>query len=149
MRKTILALVVLVIFSIGAMAYAETAKGGKKAPAEKSEGCGGCGMMGGGPMWRGNISAEDQKIFDDTAELRKDFHGKMFDYKEAMRKGDYKKAEELDKELTEVKAKLKEKGFEPGMGKFGKGGCGKGPGGKGKGKGGCGGPCGGGRGDWQ
>ncbi|MDP2166738.1 MAG: hypothetical protein Q8J64_00210 [Thermodesulfovibrionales bacterium] len=128
MRKTAIALSVLALISIGAVSYAQ--------------------MWGddqgwGGPMMRGQYSQQDQKLLDETADLRKEMHAKRFEFKEALRKGLYEKAEAVEKELEALREKLEAKGLKadgrPGMGRGeGRGkGCGSGRGMD------CPGPCGG------
>lgn len=62
-----------------------------------------------GPMMRGAFTTEEQKIFDETLELRKDLHLKRFEFREALRKGEYQKAEALEKEIEAISEKLEAK----------------------------------------
>ena len=48
----------------------------------------------------------DKEFLDKTADLRKEFHEKRFEYMEAYRAGDEKKAKKLAKELDELSEKL-------------------------------------------
>lgn len=78
---------------------------------------------GGGPMWSWDQyywsgaqtpeppkpPAEAQKAFDETRQLRKDIHMKMFDYMEALRTNDQKAAEPLYKEINELRDQLAKK----------------------------------------
>ena len=134
MRKTMVVFATLAVLLAGAVAYA---------------GWGG-GPGGGGPMMRGGFSAEDQKLLDETADLRKDMHLKMFEFREAMRKGEYQKAEALEKEIEAISGKLEAKlgpdaeKLGPGSKRAGRGGYGRGYGRgyAGGGYGSCDGPCG-------
>lgn len=106
-------------------------------------------------MWgmRGSYTQEEQKFLEETSELRKDLHAKKFEFREALRKGEYQKAENLEKEIEAAEAKLEEKAGKAGV-KTGRGhkGHGMGPyaehrGGRhmmmgGCGGSGCAGPCG-------
>jgi Spy/CpxP family protein refolding chaperone len=63
------------------------------------------GMMGGcgGP--------EGQKFFDDTRDLRREMHGKMFDYMELMRDPEASRedVEKLREEMWELKKQIHER----------------------------------------
>ncbi len=83
----------------------------------KMGGCGmGSGMMGGHGMGHGMMGGcahdeEQQKFLDETADLRKELHGKKFDYFEALRKSDTK-PETISKlivEIRELQKKIYEK----------------------------------------
>jgi len=87
------------------------------------------------PMMRGSYSVEEQKALDETLELRKDLHLKRFEFREALRKGDYQKAEAIEKEMDAIAEKLEAK-LGPVYGKA------KARRGYGMGYGRCGGPCG-------
>lgn len=106
------------------------------------------GWGGAGPMWAWDQyygtqaipeppkpPAEVQKAFEETKQLRKDIHSKMFDYMEALRTNDQKASETLYKEITEMREQLAKKLGIPenaGYGRrgYGSGGCnGRGPGG--------------------
>ncbi len=93
---------------------------------EKEEGhgargcCYGPGMhMWGGPGMHmqgyGAWNKESRKFLDETVDLRKDMHAKMFDYREAWRRGDEEKAKALEKELDELGKKLDEKAGDMGL----------------------------------
>lgn len=71
-------------------------------------GCGGH-MMGG--MLGYGTAEEQQKFLNDTTELRREMHNKKFEYSEAMRNPDTKRATlfKLKKELLEIKVKMYEK----------------------------------------
>ncbi|MEJ2182745.1 MAG: hypothetical protein P8Y66_04400 [Nitrospirota bacterium] len=106
MKKTLIALAaVIAILGGGAAAYAH----GNGSPG-----------WGGGPGWWGGNSAysseQAQKFFQETADLRRDLAGKMFDYREALRTGDQEKADALTKEITDLRTKIQKKG---GPGVFG------------------------------
>jgi uncharacterized membrane protein (DUF106 family) len=74
-----------------------------------------------------------RKFFEETADLRKELHNKMFEYREARWAGDEEKVEALDKDISELRAKMYEKAEGAGItkrsgrGGYGSGGCG-GPG---------------------
>ena len=77
----------------------------------------GPGMMGGyggygmGPGWGYDQSEECQKFLDDTAKLRKEIHGKRFEYFEAYRNPDTKSETlaKLDREIRALQEKIYEK----------------------------------------
>ena len=86
----------------------------------------------------GQVSAEQQKFFDETRELRKAMHDKRFELMEAYRTAepDEKKIDGLEKEIAGIKEKIQAKAKElgvttgpgacgnPGMGCQGAGQCG-------------------------
>lgn len=104
MKKTIIAVMVLGVLALGTVAYAHMWGGG--------QGWGGH-MWGGGPGW-GYQGEESKKFLDETAGLRKDLNDKTFQYREAWRAGDEKKAEALEKEISELQGKLYDKAKESG-----------------------------------
>jgi hypothetical protein len=78
---------------------------------------GGCGMMGGHGMGQGMMGGygmghgmmggcahdeEQQNFLDETADLRKELHGKKFDYFEAIRKSDTK-PETISRLIVEIR----------------------------------------------
>ena len=71
-------------------------------------GCGGH-MMGG--ILGDGTEEEQKKFLDDTADLRKEMHNKKFEYAEAQRKTDTKRATllKLKKEMLEIKIKMYDK----------------------------------------
>jgi hypothetical protein len=71
------------------------------------------GMMGGKA---GQVSAEQQKFFDETKEMRKAMHDKKFELMEAYRTGnpDEQKIDGLEKEIAGIRAKLQDKAKELG-----------------------------------
>lgn len=106
MKKTVIMAVVLSLLAVG-LAYAHMSGGG---------------AWGGGPMMKSSLSAEEQKALDETSELRKGLVLKKFELREAFRKGEYQRAEAIDKEITELVEKLKAKlGDKKVWGKHGKG----------------------------
>ncbi len=109
MKKAIIALIAIGILSVGAVSYAH--------------------MYGSGPG-RGYQGAESGKFLDETADLRKELHEKTFEYREAYRAGDEKKAEALEKEITGLQEKLLDKAGDAGV-FAGRGRRGFGPGGYG------------------
>jgi len=68
---------------------------------------GACGMMGG----YGWDNPDMKKFLDDTVDLRRQIHAKMFDYMEASRNPDTSKEDlkKLAKELRDLQKKLWEK----------------------------------------
>jgi len=72
----------------------------------------GCGehMMGGGMLGYGS-EEEQQKFLNDTTDLRRAMHNKKFEYSEALRNPDIKRATllKLKKEMLEIKVKMYEK----------------------------------------
>lgn len=65
---------------------------------------GGPGMMGYGPGY--GSDKETKEFLEKTTDLRKELHDMRFEYMEAWRAGDEKKAEKLAKELDELSEKL-------------------------------------------
>jgi hypothetical protein len=139
MKKTLAIVLALGVLSLGAVASAHMWGGGPGWGGQGWGGgpgaCGGPGWGGGpsacggpgwgatpgwdGPAW-GAQSEEAKKFFEATVDLRKKLHEKMFEYREAYRTGDEKKAETLDREIDELRAQLyakaKETGFTGGWG---------------------------------
>jgi hypothetical protein len=71
----------------------------------------GCGEhMMGGKLGYGS-EEEQQKFLDDTTDLRRAMHNKKFEYSEALRNPDTKRATllKLKKEMLEIKIKMYEK----------------------------------------
>jgi hypothetical protein len=87
-------------------------------------------------MMYGGGDKESGKFFEETADLRKELHNKMFEYREARWAGDVEKAEAIEKDITELRAKVYEKADASGITKR----SGRGGYGPGYGPGGCGGP---------
>jgi Spy/CpxP family protein refolding chaperone len=95
MRKALVAVLVIVMVSVAAVSYAHMRGGGGGYGS-------GYGMSRGG-------NEVDQKKLDETYDLRKTFHDKKFEYREALRKGDEEKLEALEKEIEKLKEELYEK----------------------------------------
>lgn len=148
MKKTVAVVAVVALLSIAAVAsahmwgwgggpgYGGHMRGGY-GPGCEGPGYGpgqgyGCGPGYGGHMrgWGpGALSEEDQKLFNETADLRRDLHEKKFDFREAWRAGDKEKAEAIEKEIEALQEKLSAKLGPEFGGKYGRGyGRGFGPG---------------------
>jgi len=97
MKKTVVAFTVLAVLGLAAVALAH------------GPGYGG-GMMGpgyGNHMGYGPGYSDESKAFlEKTADLRKELNTKRFEYGEALRAGDEKKAEKLARELDELREKI-------------------------------------------
>jgi hypothetical protein len=93
MKKALAALTVVAVLGLGAAAFAHGGFGW------------GGHMTGWGPGYYGH-TGEDSEFLDKTAGLRKELNQKRFDYYEALRAGDEKKAEKIAKELDELSEKL-------------------------------------------
>lgn len=74
----------------------------------------GMGMMGGGmgmaydsPRYQARM----KKFLDDTVDLRREVHAKMFDYREALRNEDSKDEdiEKLETEISDLQEKIQDK----------------------------------------
>lgn len=114
--------------------------------------CGGSGYCAGGDFddapWA--KSEESRKFYAETFDLRKALNEKRFDYNEALRAGDEKRADEVVKDIEAIQDRIEEKaekagiykkqrGYGRGYGPDQGGGCG-GNCGDGPRRGGCGGP---------
>jgi len=111
MKKTVIALTVIMLLGIGVAVYAH-------GPGWDGYACPGYGggyhMMGssgyGGQMmgWRGGY---DQKFLDETADVKKELNTKRFEYFEAVRnpKTDPETVTKLEKEIGDLQGKLNEK----------------------------------------
>lgn len=132
MKKLLIAIMAVSVLALGTAAYAHMWGGQGWG--------GGQHMWGGGPgygpgpgMMYGGGDKESRKFFEETADLRKELHNKMFEYREARWAGDEEKVEALDKDISELRAKMYEKAEGAGItkrsgrGGYGPGGCG-GPG---------------------
>jgi hypothetical protein len=120
MKKAVIIALAAALLGFAAVSYAHM-------------GGGGWGMQGWGyGQGCGPAAGEDkdvQKALDETVDMRRDLHGKMFDYMEASRKGDKEKAEALEKEIDALQDKLGEKlGYGKRAGRRGMGMMGMGPG---------------------
>lgn len=106
MKKTLAVLTVFAVLGFAAIALAH-GPGGGYGGHMGGYGYGG-GMGGYGHMY-GYGSANDsesKEFLEKTAGLRKELNAKRFDYEEAVRAGDEKKAEKIAKELDELSEKL-------------------------------------------
>lgn len=137
MKKAIIALIAVGVLAIGTVSYAHMWGGGPGYGGPMmgyGQGWGGP-MMGYGPGWGGGPmmgygpgygykSEEAKKFLGETTDLRKELNDKAFQYREAWRTGDEKKAEALEKEIGTLQGKLYEKakaagftgGYGPGWG---------------------------------
>lgn len=135
MKKVLVVLTVVAVLGLGAVAFAAWGGpgygyGGYAMGPGMMYGYGpGYGpMMGYGYGYGATNSAENQKFLKDTADLRQTINQKRFDYAEAVRNGDEKKAEALSKELDDLYNKLSEKAPEGYTGNgYARGGYGYGP----------------------
>lgn len=100
MKKAVITLAVIAILSIAVLSYAHMWGGGYSVGY----------MMSPGYMMKGIYSPTNQKFLDETADLRKNLHTKRFELEEALRKGEYERAEGIEKEIIELEDKLYEKG---------------------------------------
>jgi hypothetical protein len=108
MKKTIVALTVIAVLGFAGMALAH---GSGYGYGGHMMGYGG-GHMGYGSGYGGHMgygpgySDESKEFLEKTADLRKKMHSKRFEYSEALRAGDEKKAEKLARELDELGEKI-------------------------------------------
>jgi Spy/CpxP family protein refolding chaperone len=132
MKKLLIALMAVGVLALGTAAYAHMWGGGPGWGGGQHMWGGGPGYGSGPGMMYGYGDKETRKFFDETADQRKELHNKMFEYREARWAGDAEKAEALEKDISELQAKMYEKAEGAGITKrFGRGGYGPG---------GCGGP---------
>jgi hypothetical protein len=102
MKRILVVLSLVAVLGIGTAAFAH---GGFGWGGHMGSGWGmGPGMMGYGPGY--GYTEETQKYFEETADLRRDLHTKRFEYYEALRAGDTKKAEKIAREIEELTEKL-------------------------------------------
>ena len=114
MKKMLVALTIVAVLGLAGMAFAHGGGGYGYEGHMMGGGHMGYGMMGGGyggghMMERGpgyGYDKETKEFLDKTADLRKELHEKRFEYMEAWRADDEKKAEKLAKELDELAEKL-------------------------------------------
>jgi hypothetical protein len=119
MKKVLVVLTAVAVLGFGAVAFAAWGGPGygHMGPGYGGYGYGmGPGMMYGygpgyGPMmgYGPGYGAGDETFLKETADLRRTINEKRFDYYEAVRTGDEKKAESLSKELDTLYDKLAEK----------------------------------------
>lgn len=122
MKKTLMAVSVLMVLGLAAVAFAHGPGYGGHMAGPGHMGYGGYGghMAGPGHMGYGGYGghmmgpghmgyAEEGEVaefLEKTAELRREIHQKRFDHREALRTGDEAKAEALAKELDALAEKL-------------------------------------------
>ncbi len=115
MKKLLVGLTVAAVLGLSALAFAHGGGGYGYEGHMMGSGHMGYGMMGNGGygsdhmMGRGpgyGYDKETKEFLDKTADLRKELHEKRFEYMEAWRADDEKKAEKLAKELDELTEKL-------------------------------------------
>ena len=109
MKKFKVMLIVVFILAVAVVASAQgPGYGGYGMGPGMMGGYGGYGM---GPGWGYDQSEECQKFLDDTAKLRKEIHGKRFEYFEAYRNPDTKSETlaKLDREIRALQEKIYEK----------------------------------------
>ena len=119
MKRTFAVLTVLAVLSLGTFAFAHGSGygygghmgygGGYMMGGPGMMGPGYGGHMGYGPGYGGAYDKDTQKFLDETADLRKELHDKRFEYMEAVRAGDEKKAEQLAAELDKLAETLYDK----------------------------------------
>lgn len=102
MKKALVVVSVVAVLAIGTVAFAHG-------------GFGGYGMMGYGPGYgmmgyggTDGTSPEFKEFLDKTTDLRRDLAQKRFEYMEAYRTGDAKKAEKVAGEIETLTAKVRE-----------------------------------------
>lgn len=111
MKKMLAVLTVVALLGFGAMAFAQSGGygmmgyGGGGYGNMMGYGGGGYGMMGWGSD--GQYDKETSEFLDKTADLRKAFNEKRFEYMEAWRSGDKDKAEAISKELDALSDKIR------------------------------------------
>lgn len=130
MKKAIIGVAIVAVLAFGTLAFAH-GTGGWNGGHMMNRGYGGH-MMGtdfGGHMgnWTGpgyGARETDRKFLDETADLRRDLHEKRFEYFEAQRSPDTtnKTLENLEKEITELQAKVYENAPRTAYGRTGIGG---------------------------
>jgi hypothetical protein len=125
MKKLLIAIMAVSVLALGTAAYAHMWGGPGWGGGQHMWG-GGPGYGSGPGMMYGGGDKESRKFFEETADLRKELHNKMFEYREARWAGDEEKVEALDKDISELRAKVYEKAEGAGITKR-SGGCG-GPG---------------------
>lgn len=134
MRKTLTILTVIAVLSFGAAASARMMGGGPGGggDAEWTGGRGPCGQGTGYMMGGYYKNVETQKLLNETVAQRRELHAKTFDYREAMRTGDFEKAGKLEKEIDALEETLEKTLGERPYGKehargYGRGTEGRGP----------------------
>jgi hypothetical protein len=119
MKKVLAILTVVMVLSLGAIAFAQgSGYGGHMGYGyddHMGSGYGGHMMgpgygdhMGYGGHIMGRTGGYDQEFLDETADVRKELHQKKFEYMEAVRdpKTDEKTVATLEKEITELQDNL-------------------------------------------
>ncbi len=131
MKKTLVVSTLVAVLALGAVSFAQ---GGFGWPGNTmgSGGWGGSGMMGSGMMGSGMMgghmqgsgmmgghmqgsspgngnTAADREFLDETVDLRREFNQKMFDYEEALRRGEDEAAGNIARQLDELSRKINEK----------------------------------------
>ena len=111
MKKSLVVVSVVAVLAIGTVAFAHGGFGGYGMMGYGP----GYGMMGYGPGYgmmgyggTDGTSPEFKEFLDKTADLRRDLAQKRFEYMEAYRTGDAKKAEKVAGEIETLTAKVRE-----------------------------------------
>jgi len=121
MKKTVVALMIIAVlgFASVALAHGPGGYGGGMMGYGNHMGYGGGygNHMGYGPGY----SDESKEFLEKTADLRKELNTKRFEYSEAIRTGDEKKAEKLAKELDELSEKIYKDAPRTAAGAYGRG----------------------------
>lgn len=83
------------------------------------------GYGGYGPMTGYGHGPEGEKFLKETADVRRELHQKRFEYSEALRTGDERKAAETSKDIETLVGQLREKAPEDYFagGRYGRGPC--------------------------
>ncbi len=111
MKKMLVGLMIAALLGLAGMAFAHGGGGYGYGGHMMGNGHMGYGMMGNGGYGSGHMMERDsgygydketKEFLDKTANLRKELHEKRFEYMEAWRDDDEKKAEKLAKELDEL-----------------------------------------------
>jgi hypothetical protein len=95
MKKLLIAIMAVTVLALGTAAYAHMWGGQGWGGGQHMWG-GGPGYGPGAGMMYGGGDKESRKFFEETADLRKELHNKMFEYREARWAGDEEKVEALE-----------------------------------------------------
>ena len=117
MKKALVALTVVAVLSFGTLSFAHGGGmmgGGMMGGGMMGGGSMGGGMMGGGMMGGGNgygsgygNDKESKDFMEKTAEMRRELNKLRFEFHEAYRSGDEKKARSLYQAMEELTEKIR------------------------------------------